>query len=68
MDKKVKTVKGKSIKRINTLSSMYDNGSTIELSGNGKTYRMNVGEFLKVIKDSEFEVEQKVKYAWLTIK
>jgi hypothetical protein len=62
-------VAGTDIKGIKTLSSIYDNGKIVELTGNGKTYRMDVKEFLKLITDETvFEAEKKAKHTYLTIK
>ena len=64
---KSKTLSGKSISGIRTLSSMYDNGHIIELTGKGKVYRMSITEFNKVIKTLKFKTEKKTKYTWLEI-
>lgn len=62
-------IAGTDIKGIRTLSSMYDGGKMIELTGNGKTYRMDVKEFLKLITDETiFEATKKAKHTHLTIK
>lgn len=61
-------INAKQIKSIRTLSSIYDNGKIIELSGNGKTYRMDVNEFLKLLNDTVvFSAEKKQKHTYLTI-
>ena len=63
-----KTIKGKSLKQIYTLNTMYAN-NCVEIIGRGnKTYRINVDEFLKLVEDIEFDVETKRKYDHLTIK
>ena len=66
---KSKTLSGKSISGIRTLSSMYDNGHIIELigKGKGKVYRMSITEFNKVTKTLKFKTEKKTKYTWLEI-
>lgn len=67
-EKWMEKIKGHSIAKLRTLGSKYDNGKWIEaVDDKGTIYRMNVNEFMKVIKQIDFNIEPQKKHCYLTV-
>ena len=64
-----RTISGQRIVRLRTLGSFYDKGYIIEAyDDEGKMYRMDVNEFLKLLNDQTLEVRQPKQHEHLSIK
>ena len=62
---KNKSIKGKTITRIWTLGSMYDNGNIALSDKDGNIYRMKVEDLLPLLNDLTFDTEKKRVHTYL---
>lgn len=62
------TVSGQEIVYFKTLKSMYDNDCIEAHTDDGKCYRVEVNEILKLVNDADFEIDKKKKHEYLVVK